>query len=1243
MQEEIIYEDLQISEVQDDITVEEIVPVIEVTDVETFDIEVSEAFPAYAEIDALNHAILNNRELRDQHPITAITGLREELDSIEALQTIYSDKKGNADYYEWADGNYGTDNRAGFFVSLDRDVRKISVCAGDDIFGVVVDSAAFVGGQDDIARDAHYGLVATTGAVHVRCELDVAEGDYVVSNAKGVATKSSSGRGYKVVALHDIKGVPHAMINLNISADQIDLMGSELKDLDSRMDAAETNIVSAINVANEAYKKAAEAGNASVDASNKAQDALDTSNRVLDSVGSLENAATQSQIIAAQAKAIADSAFVSAESMKNEIIEEANKALQEAAELKKKFEDDIAEVEVELNHTIEELQKDIEGIEGVRDEFQDSIEELEKDLEPLRTWPDAENPIGTAGFVARADKDSVTLGGIVEWQEETDKSIAAFKQEVSDNYATQEMVSEVGNALTGYKQEVEKNYATQKMLSSVEDNLTSYKQEVIDTYATQQMVTTVGNNLASYKQEVTDTYATQEMVSKLETDTSKALTDYKQEVKDDYATQEMVTKLETDSSKALSDYKQEVGNTYATQTSLNTLETNTTNAIAASEKKATDTYASKSDLTSFETTTNSSMARIEQKADANGAYIQNTVANLDRYSVGPYSQAYGFTLEQAASVLEEGMIYVPTVNKTGDDKETYNYTDTNGKTQTSSREFLSGYLYRWGEVSDGYGWITVDKNYSEDKLNTSAPSVFFNNTAKPTVAQCDTYGYWYTNGATLTGTAAEYEPYTLYKWDLYDTKDDEGNSKTERCWIPVATLAGNSQSRAVSQIRQAANSVELSVTNVEKSYAGLKADIDTNKSSITSLSDWKNGKDSSKAIIRQESKDGEASVVIAALIEKNEGGTVKVEDMASLVLNVVKGENGTASGLSIDADYINFGGRSFDVAIEDSVDKSIDGKLALTIKNDVDGTKYSELSTDVDKIVFNANEIEIKDEDFTLDENGLKITGGVIEMTKWVQGEYRNPEFITVLDGLGLTSYVPFMNQSLQIVAGEILANAYDEADGTCISTTGIISSIYFPDTKTWESYLSGQWYNHGFTVLDSFTKKNALIIQGQSSGNRIELCRGDISFIYNQDDTTNNAIRTTVGSSPYATLSGTWKTESGVAIVSDRYKKHDIENMPDIYESIFDSLQPVRYKYNDGKSDRYHTGFIAQDIEEAVIASGLTTRDFAAVCYDIEDGNQTNYGIRYEEIIALNTNEIQKLKKQVSELEAKLNTMQND
>ena len=129
-----------------------------------------------------------------------------------------------------------------------------------------------------------------------------------------------------------------------------------------------------------------------------------------------------------------------------------------------------------------------------------------------------------------------------------------------------------------------------------------------------------------------------------------------------------------------------------------------------------------------------------------------------------------------------------------------------------------------------------------------------------------------------------------------------------------------------------------------------------------------------------------------------------------------------------------------------------------------------------------------------------------------------------------------------------------------------------------------------------------------------------------------------TTYSSSYAQLYGTWKGE--LTASSDRNLKNSIEVLSDNYELLFDKLTPVRYKFNEGTSGRYHTGFIAQDVESAILSSGLTTED-AALFVRFETTNEKTrkdeitYGLRYHEFISLNTWQIQKLKARVAELEA--------
>ena len=121
--------------------------------------------------------------------------------------------------------------------------------------------------------------------------------------------------------------------------------------------------------------------------------------------------------------------------------------------------------------------------------------------------------------------------------------------------------------------------------------------------------------------------------------------------------------------------------------------------------------------------------------------------------------------------------------------------------------------------------------------------------------------------------------------------------------------------------------------------------------------------------------------------------------------------------------------------------------------------------------------------------------------------------------------------------------------------------------------------------------------------------------------------------------LWGTWYLGNSTAITSDRNKKNSIENLPEQYSNLFDALTPVRYKFNDGESDRYHTGFISQDVETAINTVGLDTKDFGGYVKD-KDGN---HYLRYEEFIALNTAEIQKLKTQVNDLTKKLENQQKE
>ena len=112
------------------------------------------------------------------------------------------------------------------------------------------------------------------------------------------------------------------------------------------------------------------------------------------------------------------------------------------------------------------------------------------------------------------------------------------------------------------------------------------------------------------------------------------------------------------------------------------------------------------------------------------------------------------------------------------------------------------------------------------------------------------------------------------------------------------------------------------------------------------------------------------------------------------------------------------------------------------------------------------------------------------------------------------------------------------------------------------------------------------------------------------------------------------------------------LKSRENIFEQLFDLLKPVSFSLSNDKSNKTHIGFVAQDVSNALSSLGVKEDNFELIDHmfftDEETGEEKDeYGLRYEEFIALNTHMIQKanttiqsqqeeindLKKQVQEL----------
>jgi len=115
----------------------------------------------------------------------------------------------------------------------------------------------------------------------------------------------------------------------------------------------------------------------------------------------------------------------------------------------------------------------------------------------------------------------------------------------------------------------------------------------------------------------------------------------------------------------------------------------------------------------------------------------------------------------------------------------------------------------------------------------------------------------------------------------------------------------------------------------------------------------------------------------------------------------------------------------------------------------------------------------------------------------------------------------------------------------------------------------------------------------------------------------------------PEIVVNGTLKNADGTVITSDRNQKEDIREDVEDYLALFDRLRPVSFRLKD--RTRRHLGFVAQDVEAAMEATGVDSLNFAALVSDPDRG----YGLRYEEFIPLLVAKVRRLEDMIKEIQS--------
>lgn len=134
----------------------------------------------------------------------------------------------------------------------------------------------------------------------------------------------------------------------------------------------------------------------------------------------------------------------------------------------------------------------------------------------------------------------------------------------------------------------------------------------------------------------------------------------------------------------------------------------------------------------------------------------------------------------------------------------------------------------------------------------------------------------------------------------------------------------------------------------------------------------------------------------------------------------------------------------------------------------------------------------------------------------------------------------------------------------------------------------------------------------------------------------TNNITLSAEGSntSSRIALYGNIYTNGTLISSSDANLKKDFISFSEKYDTFFDNLNPILFRYKQNDSNRLHSGFISQEVEKSLNKAAISTQDFAGFVKMNSNLIKETYALRYSEFIALNTWQIQKLKQRVTELE---------
>lgn len=411
--------------------------------------------------------------------------------------------------------------------------------------------------------------------------------------------------------------------------------------------------------------------------------------------------------------------------------------------------------------------------------------------------------------------------------------------------------------------------------------------------------------------------------------------------------------------------------------------------------------------------------------------------------------------------------------------------------------------------------------------------------------------------------------------------------KTEKTKSFSAVSPGTTKIRKEVQKSSAELEKRLAANNALV-FNSMYKEIGKTESSIKSVVEWQTEKSATIAEIEQTAKENSAKIglVVGQNGIVNEDGAVQ----GSVVIEAINGE----STAKIKADRIELEGKKLDIKVDAT---NIEGEITADQinANGLEVTNGS-ISGNLSASVILLDGIAVKVDS----DSGGAITKVKVNWSHYIEGLY-------VYETATTESPVPVDS----IVTCYYPTSSGDKMGGSAIikaGETSVTIKIYISQSASGPAVRT-EWLSYS---------DSAMLVSVDGG-------------IMPDDD---NAY--TLG-----TASRKWVdiySQTGEINTSDEREKNSIAEIPQKLSNMFYKLKPVSYKFNEGTSDRYHTGFIAQEVERAMAECGVDSKDFAGfIKSPLPDGDY-KYGLRYGEFIALAVLEIQRLNQKIIELEERIN-----